>query len=142
MEFKKINLAFKKTIASFNSSIPLLVGILLLLGIAQAVIPETYYGAIFTGNIFYDPLIGATIGSFMAGNPITSYLIGGEFLGQGISMIAVTAFILSWVTVGLIQMPVEMMMMGKRFALFRNFLAFVSAIIIAFLVEISLRIFT
>jgi hypothetical protein len=85
----------------------------------------------FSGNKIQDTLLGACIGSIFAGNPINSYIIGGELLEHGVSLFAVTALILTWVTVGLIQLPAEIVALGKKFALVRNAISFVFAIIIA-----------
>jgi len=53
-------------------------------------------------------------------------------LKQGISLIAVTAFLVSWVTVGFIQIPAESVALGKKFAILRNLSAFVLSMIVAF----------
>jgi hypothetical protein len=52
---------------------------------------------------------------------------------------AVTALLVSWVTVGSIQLPAEIQAFGSRFALFRNGISFVFAILIAFLVLVTMR---
>ena len=78
-----------------------------------------------------DSFIGSALGSILAGHPITSYIIGGELLEQGISLIAVTAFLVTWVTVGLVQLPVESALLGKKFAITRNITAFLFAILVA-----------
>jgi len=83
-------------------------------------------------NIIFDSFIGSIIGSISAGTPIISYILGGEMLKQGISLIAVTAFLVAWVTVGFIQIPAESIILGKRFAILRNISAFVLSIIVAF----------
>ena len=80
---------------------------------------------------FFDSFIGSAIGSISAGTPITSYIFGGELLKQGVGLIAVTAFLVAWVTVGFVQLPAESMILGKRFAFIRNLTAFVLAIIAA-----------
>lgn len=108
---------------------------LLLIALFITAIPADLYKTIFTGNKFLDSMIGALVGSVAAGNPLNSYIIGGELLDQGVSLIAITAFVLTWVTVGIVQLPAEMLMLGKRFAFVRNALCFVSAIIIAIVVS-------
>jgi len=69
-----------------------------------------------------------------------SYIFAGELLKQGISLIAVTAFIVSWVTVGVIQIPAESAMLGKKFTLIRNISAFIFAIIVAIITVLILNI--
>ena len=87
-----------------------------------------------------DTLIGTLIGSISAGNPITSYIIGGELLNKGVSLFAVTAFIVAWVTVGIIQYPAEADMLGKRFAILRNVFSFMLAILVAIVTVTIVRI--
>jgi len=132
--------AFVKTFNNFKQSFPIIIGILLLLGLAITAVPKEFYAAIFTGNKFIDPALGALLGSVLAGNPLTSYVLGGEFLKQGVSLLAVTAFILAWVTVGMIQLPAESLMLGKRFAIVRNAVSFLMAIAIAVLTIVTLSI--
>jgi hypothetical protein len=55
-----------------------------------------------------------------------------------ISLVAVTAFLVSWVTVGSIQLPAEMIMLGKRFAIYRNLICFGLSVLIAVLAVATL----
>ena len=112
--------AFLRTVQSFKRSLPVLLGVLMLLSLASALIPKNLYSEVFTGNQIIDPLIGALVGSIAGGNPVTSYIIGGELRLQGVSMLAITAFIVAWVTVGVIQLSGEALILGKRFAIVRN----------------------
>ena len=112
--------ALIKTLNNFKQIGPIILGVLFLLGLAVAAIPKSFYVNIFTGNKIMDSLLGAVFGSVSAGNPITSYIIGGELLSQGVSLIAVTAFILSWVSVGVVQLPAESMILGRKFAITRE----------------------
>lgn len=59
-------------------------------------------------------------------------------LNQGVGLIAVTAFIVSWVTVGIIQLPAESVILGKKFAILRNISAFILSIIVAILTVLIL----
>ena len=130
--------AFLKTAQSFRRSMPILLGVLMLLSLASTLIPKSLYGRIFTGNQIIDPLIGAAVGSIAGGNPVTSYISGGELRLQGISMLAITAFIVAWVTVGVIQLPAEALMLGRKFALTRNGISFITAVIIAIITVLTL----
>jgi hypothetical protein len=110
-----------KTYRTFLQIIPQILGILLLISLALTVIPPEMYEAVFTGNPVADPFAGAIIGSIAAGNPVTSYVIGGELLNFGVS-----------------QLPVEINILGGRFAITRNICGFFFAIIIAFLTQATL----
>lgn len=140
MQKERIKQAGVQTLNAVKMSFPTLVGILLLTSFMITVIPDTLYTQVFFGNNVIDAFVGAIAGSIAAGNPMTSYIIGGELVNNDVSMIAVTAFILTWVTVGTIQLPAEIVMMGKRFAVARNVVSFASAIVVSFLVAITLSI--
>lgn len=133
MQKSDVKKAFKRLLKNLNNSIPILVGVLLLIGLVKSLIPDAFFQKVFTGNRVLDPFVGAVIGSVAGGNPLTSYVIGGELLDKGTSLVAVVAFILSWVTVGVIQLPAESLMLGRRFAFVRNGVSFVFAILIALL---------
>ena len=108
----------------------MIIGVLLLINLLNPLL-QRFYGNIFTGNYFFDPLLGALAGSISFGIPITSYIAGGELLDAGVSLLAVTAFIMAWTTVGFAMLPLEIMYLGKKFSLTRNSLNFIFAIIIA-----------
>lgn len=122
-----------------KTAIPIIVGILLLINLINLFIQD-YYTKIFTGNPLIDPLIGAVAGSISFGIPITSYIVGGELLKEGISLIAITAFMLAWTTVGIVMLPLEATFLGKRFAIVRNATNFLFSVIIAVLVIFTLKI--
>jgi len=134
----KVKEALTQTFGAIKMSFPTLIGILLLTSFIIAVVPSEWYARVFVGNYFVDAFFGAIVGSIAAGNPMTSYVLSGELLERGVSMIAVTAFLVTWVTVGIVQLPAEIMMLGKEFAITRNIVSFVSALIIAFLTIITL----
>jgi uncharacterized membrane protein YraQ (UPF0718 family) len=133
--------ALRSLMSNLKMSIPILVGVLLLLGLVKTIVAKTFFLRIFTGNRLLDPLIGAVFGSIAAGSPLTSYVIGGELLKSGISLMAVLAFIISWVTVGTVQLPAEMTMLGRGFALLRNGISLIMAVIIALLTVLISGIF-
>jgi len=134
-ELKK---ALVKSARAMYKSLPILLGVILLISLANAIIPKAVYASFFRGNPIFDSFIGSTIGSILAGNPITSYIIGGELLKQGISLLAVTSFLVAWVTVGIVQLPAEAMLLGKRFAIIRNITAFVFAMIVSVITVVIL----
>jgi len=132
----------RKSSLSFFAMAPLLLGVIGLVGLFQILVTPAMIASLFQGNSFLDTLIGTLTGSVAAGNPIVSYLIGGELLDQGISLYAVSAFILSWVTLGLVQLPAEIEIFGSRFTLYRNVLSFIFCMLIAGMTTITLQVLT
>ena len=133
-----LKISIIKSAKSLWNSFPMILGTILLISLISALIPKSFYTLVFSKNLFSDSFIGALIGSISAGNPITSYIFAGEMLKQGISLIAVTAFIVTWVTVGIIQLPAEAAILGKKFAFLRNITAFIVATIVAILTVLIL----
>ena len=137
MNLERIKKAFFKTIFGFKQMMPMIIGVITLVSLSVALIPDWFYKIIFTDNKILDPLVASGLGSISAGNPIMSYVIGGELLAQGVGVIAITAFMLTWVTVGVVQLPAESIMLGKKFAITRNIISFVMAIIASFLITFT-----
>lgn len=111
-------------------ALPLIIAIIGLISILSQILTKEFYAKIFQES-FIDPLIGSIIGSISVGGPVISYIIGGEMLKQGASRIAVTAFIVSWISVGIATLPLESKYLGKKFAIIRNSLSFIFSIIVA-----------
>lgn len=128
-----------KTLRTFISIFPIVFGMLLLTSLAITLFPEQIAGGVFGKHIFIDAFIGAAAGSVAAGHPLASYILGGELLSSGVSMFAVTALIVSWVSVGVVQLPAEALLLGKRFALTRNLVCFLFAIAISFATVYTLQ---
>jgi len=129
-----------KAMKSLGNTLPIILGTILLFSLIITIIPKSFYLSIFNNSIF-DPILGSLVGSISAGNPITSYILGGEFLEQGVGLMAVTAFLVAWVTVGVIQLPAESIILGKKFAILRNLTSFIFAMIVAILTITILEVF-
>ena len=130
----------RQTLSMAVSLLPILIGVALLTGLLLELLPAERMAEWFGRSDVLDAFVGALAGSAASGHPLTSYLLGGELLDRGVSLIAVTAFLISWVTVGSIQLPAEMLMLGRRFALYRNSICFVLAILIAVLTPTTLQV--
>ncbi|SDO94732.1 permease [Desulforhopalus singaporensis] len=123
----------KKSSLAFLSMTPLFAGVIGLVGLFQTLVSAKTLVSFFKGDILIDTFTGTITGAFAVGNPVISYLLGGELLDHGISLYAVTAFILSWVTLGLVHLPAEAEVFGAKFTLLRNILAFFFTMLIAIL---------
>lgn len=134
--------ALERSGNQFAAMLPILLSVVLLMGLLNALVPGELLASLFSGSAIFDTLWGACLGSILAGNPVNSYVIGGELLKQGVSLFAVTALIITWVTVGLVQLPAEMAALGRRFALVRNAVCFILAIPIALMTVVILNIIT
>jgi len=133
---KRFLMAIKKSAMALWKAFPMVIGVVTLISLITVFLPSSFFSSIFRGNLFIDPFIGSVIGSILAGNPVTSYIFGGELLSNGVGLLAVTSFIVAWVTVGVVSFPAESMLLGKKFALVRNIAAFASSLVVAIIVTL------
>ena len=131
--------SLQKTAKMFSRTFPNILAVVLLSGFFIEFVPLKRISDFLGGQLWADGLVGAGIGSISIGNPLISYVLGGELLDQGISLLAVTALLVSWVTVGSTQLPAEIQTFGARFALLRNGISFLFALVIAFLTHFTLQ---
>jgi predicted Fe-Mo cluster-binding NifX family protein len=128
--------AFQKAGKQFFGMVPVLIGVVLLVGLFRGFVSREVLSAVFSGNPIRDTLWGAGVGSVLAGNPVNSYVIGETLLDMGVGLYGTAALMLSWVNVGLAQLPAEVSALGVRFAVSRNIAAFFMAMLVAVLTVI------
>lgn len=125
--------ALRRSCRQFGAMIPVLIGVVLLAGLLKVFISREFLTSIFSGEPITDTLWGAVAGSIFAGNAVNSYIIGAALHDAGVSLFAVTALIITWVTVGIVQLPAEASTLGTRFAVLRTSAAFVASLGVAML---------
>jgi len=119
---------------------PMLLAIIGLIGLFKTYITPEMLKTLFNGSALHDMLVGIGIGGVSVGQPFISYLVGGELLDNGASFYGVTAFILAFVTLGVVQLPLEFSVFGLRFTLVQNFLALLFSFILAFSITYTLQV--
>lgn len=137
MDYVRLQQSGFRSLRSLVHFLPVLIAVILLLGMLQSVMDENLYRQFFVFSGSLQTVSGALFGSLLAGNPITSYVIGNELLLSGITLAGVTAFLVSWVTVGVVQLPAEGQSLGLRFALIRATVSFIFAIVIGAIVSVG-----
>lgn len=120
---------------------PMLLGVIGFIGIMQTYITPDMLSGLFGYGVVADIGTGTLMGAISAGNPAVSYIISEELLTQGVTLYAVTAFILAWVTLGIVQLPAEASVFGLRFTLFKNILTLLSTMLVAYFTVITLQVF-
>lgn len=116
------------TIHTFWRLFPMLLGVLLLGCLVVPLLPQLIEMGLFGHGAFADALTAAGVAT---GQPVVSYLLAGELQHAGIGLIAATAFITAWITVGIISLLLEAHMLGWRFPLWRHLVPLVSSLLIA-----------
>ena len=87
---------------------------------------------------FTGVLIAALTGSILLIPHFVAAPLAGSLLQQGAGIPAIAAFITTLVMVGMVTMPMEIEMMGRKFTMWRNLLSFGFAILIALVMGILL----
>jgi len=128
--------ALNKARRQFGVLLPMLLGVIFLLGLFQAFISQEMLLTFFSGSLHQDTILGALLGSVLAGNPVNSYVIGSTLLDSGVGLAAVTALMVAWVNVGIIQLPAEAASLGWGFTLVRNITGFAAAVITGVLLNV------
>ncbi len=131
MNMDRVRAAARRTNRMFLGAMPIVAGMLLLVALVVTLLPHDRSREWFSGMPLLDAVEGAVFGSVATGQPVVSYILGKGLLDAGAGWIAVTGLILSWVTVGVVQLPAETMMLGARFALRRNAISFLLAVVVA-----------
>lgn len=136
---ERLGRAARASASSILDALPIVTGMLLLTSLLVVLLPGETLARLFGRGGFADVWIAAALGSVAAGSPIAGYVLGGELLAQGASLTAVTALLVTWVTVGVAQLPAEALLFGWRFAVLRNVVSFLLAIAVAHLAVALLR---
>ena len=79
--------AAKQAFRAFLNLLPVLLGVLLLMSLLAQFLPQLLESGLFGSSPVLDALTGAGVGSIAAGQPVVSYLLGGELRDGGVSLV-------------------------------------------------------
>ena len=131
MKVSSIVQVMKQTAFQFLNMLPVLMGVVLIIGLVRSLLRDETLLTLFSGEPISDTMMGAFVGSIFTGMPVNSYLIGDALLKMGVSPFAVTALLMTWVSVGLAQLPAEIAALGRSFGLTRIIISFIISVIMA-----------
>ena len=124
--------AFSKALIGFISITPMLIAVIGLVGLMQIYLTPDMLARLFGYGPVLDTLSGTLAGAVSMGQGMISYVVAEGLMEQGVSHYALSAFILSWITLGFVQLPAEASVFGIKFTVYRNILTLISTIIIAY----------
>lgn len=131
----KTKQALKIAGKQFINVLPFLVAVFSLIGILEVFVSaKTITTLMGSGSGVFALLFAAAIGGIMSGPPAASYPMAQFLLKQHASMAAAATFLIAWVAVGTISLPVEIKLLGARFAWTRWALTLVFSIIVGVLI--------
>jgi len=117
-------------VKTFSNLLPLLLFIFTLMGISQAYVSKAVIAAALGGTgLVRGVLLGAAIGTVALIAPAAIFPVAGFLKGYGANPGAIGALILSAVLIGITSIPYEVRIFGWRFALSRNIVTFLAAVV-------------
>jgi len=124
---------------SLRKLIPLLIAIFGMVGLFQVFLsPQQVEQALGASNGWISLFIGGALGAVSIGPPLAAYPLAGSMLDAGAWPPAVAAFVICWISIGVITLPFEASVFSLRYALLRNGIGFVVALIIGTLLGVLL----
>ena len=135
----KTILSLQVAARSLRMLLPLLIAIFGLVGLFQEFLtPEQVQQVMGSANGLISLLFGGLLGAVAIGPPLAAYPLAGSMLDAGAWAPAVAAFIVSWISVGIVTLPFEASVFSLRFAILRNSVNFALALLIGLLLGIFL----
>ncbi|MEJ6950692.1 permease [Natronospora cellulosivora (SeqCode)] len=116
-----------------------LIAILLLIGLVLTFIPtETISRFMGESNTLLSTIGSALVGTVTLIPAFVAFPLAGSLVDQGASLIPIAGFITTLTMVGFVTFPLERREFGLKFAISRNALSFVFAILIAMIMGVLL----
>jgi len=136
----KTKTALKKAWKSFENILPQFLSILVIIGIAFAVLsPDTITMLLGTRSGIFGVLGAALIGSVTLIPGFVAFPLAAALLKNGAGYTQIAAFVSTLMMVGIITLPLEIKTFGKRATIMRNSLAFAFSLFAAFVIGVVLE---
>ncbi|WP_226996597.1 permease [Thermococcus sp. 5-4] len=130
----KTKWALKIALRSFFRIMPTMLAIIVIIGLLFGFVPEGWISGIIGENAgFKGVLTVAVLGAILHIPSLISFPLAASLLEKGASVTSVAVFITTLTMIGMVTLPLEIRILGKKMALLRNGLSFIIAIIIGLL---------
>lgn len=118
---------------------PSVLAIIAVIGLIVGFVPPSWIASVIGGDQgFPGVLAAAALGAVLFIPGIIAFPLARSLWDMGAGLTAIAAFITTLTMIGFIFLPLEIKELGKKFALIRNGLSFIAAIIIAVLIGLIL----
>jgi len=117
----------RQTLFWLVQNLPIILWILLLISIVKNLWLFKYFNHLEDNLIWI--FLSDILWSLFAWNPINSYILVWEMWNFDNKIILISVFLISWVTVWILQISWEIYFLWKKFSILRNILSFIFAII-------------
>lgn len=124
--------AMKKSKGMMKNMMGQIVAIIFLIGLLLTFIPpESIEKVLGSSNTFLATISAAVVGSITLIPAFVAFPLVGSFVDVGASVVPAVAFLTTLTMVGIVTFPLEKQEFGAKFAIARNSVSFIFAIIIA-----------
>lgn len=135
----KTKMALKKAWKAFENILPQFLSILIIIGIALAVLsPETITKLLGTKSGIWGVLAAAAVGSITLIPGFVAFPLAAALLKNGAGFTQIAAFVSTLMMVGVVTLPLEIKTFGKRAAITRNIAALVFSLVAAIVIGMVL----
>ena len=136
---RKTKMALKKAWKSFENILPQLLTVMIIIGFALAVLsPQTISKLIGSESGMFGVIAAALIGSITLIPGFVAFPLTAALLENGAGYTQITAFVSTLMMVGIITIPMETNVLGKKLTMTRNIAAFVFSIAAALVMGVIL----
>jgi len=132
--------ALIKAWKAFDTILPQLLGVLVLIGVLLAYLDAPTIGRILGKDSgWWGVLVAAVVGSVTLIPGFVAFPTAAMLLKNGAGLTQIAAFISTLMMVGVATMPVEIKYFGKKVAVYRNLTAFVFSFVVAWVIGMVVR---
>jgi len=136
----KTKMALKKAWKTFENILPQFLSILIIIGLALAILsPEIITDLLGTRSGVWGVLGAAIIGAVTLIPGFVAFPLAAALLNNGAGYMQIAAFVSTLMMVGIVTLPLEKKIFGKRVTIIRNISAFVFSLIAAFVIGVILK---
>jgi len=129
---KKTFDSMKQAQGMMKSMVGEIVAIIFLIGLMLTFIPpETIKASLSSSNSLVATTVSAIVGSITLIPAFVAFPLVGSIINMGASIVPAVAFLTTLTMVGVVTFPLEKQEFGVKFAVARNALSFIVAIVIA-----------
>ncbi|WP_066498688.1 permease [Abyssisolibacter fermentans] len=127
--------SIKNAKGMISSMLSDVIGVLLLIGLILTIIPPGKIESLLgNGSGFIATIGAAVVGTITLIPAFVAFPLVGSLKANGAGIVTLTAFLTTLTMVGFVTFPLESKTFGKWFAIKRNVLSFIFALIIAIIV--------
>lgn len=131
--------SLKKSKKMMQTMLGQILGILFLIGLILTFLPpELIEKTLGNSSNFFSTFLAAAVGSITLIPAFVAFPLVGSIVDKGANLAVAAAFLTTLTMVGFVTFPLEKKTFGTKFALIRNGLSFVFALIIAVLMGVIL----